>query len=84
MVGRRRARQRAEERAEAAERRALIGLLEHVVTEEHEIVTMLVGRDASSGVADAAGAWLAEHRPAVTLQVADGGQPLYPYLVGSE
>jgi hypothetical protein len=28
--------------------------------------------------------WLAAHRPAVEVEVHDGGQPLYPFLFGAE
>jgi len=64
--------------------KALISLLDAVVSPDHEIVTLFTGQGARPDVATDAAAWLAEARPKVTLQVAEGGQPLYPYLIGSE
>jgi len=59
-------------------------LLDEVVEGHHEIVTMIVGADADAAVTEAAGAWLAEERPDTDLQVVEGGQPVYRYLIGAE
>jgi dihydroxyacetone kinase-like predicted kinase len=68
----------------AAHQKALLALLDEVVEGHHEIVTMIVGADADAAVTEAAGAWLAEERPDTDLQVVEGGQPVYPYLIGAE
>jgi hypothetical protein len=63
---------------------ALVGLLDALVTDDHEIVTLIEGEGASAGVTRHATQWLAEHRPDVEAEIHHGGQPLYPYLVGVE
>jgi len=84
VVGKDRLRGRVDARAGKSELKALISLLDAVVSPDHEIVTLFTGQGARPDVATDAAAWLAEARPKVTLQVAEGGQPLYPYLIGSE
>jgi dihydroxyacetone kinase-like predicted kinase len=84
VVGSRRAGARLDRRAESAEIEALVSLLEAVVQPRHEIVTVFTGDGSRPGVTLAATEWLSEHRPGATVQVADGGQPLYPYLIGAE
>ena len=63
---------------------ATVALLEKLVTPGREIVTVVEGKDASSGHTDVIHAWLDEHRPDVQVEVHRGGQPLYPYLFGVE
>ena len=63
---------------------ATVALLEHLVEPGREIVTVVEGRDASSGHTDVIHAWLDERRPGVQVEVHHGGQPLYPYLFGVE
>ncbi len=63
---------------------ASIDLLETLVTDEHELVTIIVGSDGTEPEASAMTEWLAEHRPDVEVEVHDGGQPLYPYCFGIE
>jgi dihydroxyacetone kinase-like predicted kinase len=79
-----RRRRRGEERRAAAFERALIGLFEEVVGPEAEVVTLVTGRDAEPAVTEAARRWLSAERPEVVADVVDGGQPLYPYLIGVE
>ena len=55
-----------------------------IVDDETEVVTMLTGADADPAVVMAAEAWLARHRSEAEFDVHDGGQPLYPYVVGAE
>jgi dihydroxyacetone kinase-like predicted kinase len=71
-------------RRERSERRALLLLLGHVVAEDHEVVTLFAGSEADPGAIEAALEWVAAERPGVGIQVIDGGQPLYPYLIGAE
>jgi DAK2 domain fusion protein YloV len=59
-------------------------LLEVLVTDEHEIVTVIEGEGASPADTRAITEWLDEHRPEVSAEVHHGGQPLYPYLFGIE
>ena len=63
---------------------AATALLEHLITPEREIVTVIEGAQATVSVTEAIRAWLADERPGVTVEVHRGGQPLYPYLFGVE
>jgi uncharacterized protein len=63
---------------------AAIALLDHLVGDEHEIVTIIEGEGSSAGATRRITEWLAEHRPGAAPEVHHGGQPLYPYLVGVE
>jgi DAK2 domain fusion protein YloV len=63
---------------------AACALLDHLITRDREIVTIITGRDASIAHTDALLAWLGENRPEVQVEVHRGGQPLYPYLFGVE
>jgi DAK2 domain fusion protein YloV len=65
--------------AEAATR-----LLDRMVTDDHEIVTVIEGEGATPADTRAITEWLGENRPGVTPEVHHGGQPLYPYLFGVE
>ncbi|MGH9234835.1 MAG: DAK2 domain-containing protein [Acidimicrobiales bacterium] len=65
--------------AEAATR-----LLDVLVTDDHEIVTVIEGEGATAADTRTITEWLGEHRPAITPEVHHGGQPLYPYLFGIE
>ena len=63
---------------------AIQSLLEQLVTDSSEIVTVVEGTDASAGSTDLVRAWLEANRPDATVEVHRGGQPLYPYLFGVE
>tara|TARA_B100000700_G_scaffold230530_1_gene254908 strand:- start:1089 stop:2681 length:1593 start_codon:yes stop_codon:yes gene_type:complete len=63
---------------------ALTGLLDDLVDDDHEIVTVISGEDAEAETTAAALAWLEAERPGVEVEVHNGGQPLYPYYVGVE
>ena len=63
---------------------ALTGLLDDLVDDDHEIVTVISGEDAEAETTSAALAWLEAERPGVEVEVHNGGQPLYPYYVGVE
>jgi dihydroxyacetone kinase-like predicted kinase len=62
----------------------LLGVMGSLVTEDSEVVTIITGEDADPAVVEALTAWLAGAHPDVEVEVHDGGQPLYPYLVGVE
>ena len=59
-------------------------LLGTLVTPGREIVTIVLGADATGADTDAIVAWLDDQLPQVTVEVHRGGQPLYPYLFGVE
>lgn len=63
---------------------ACTGLLEVLVDDGCEIVTLIEGDGASAGVTRQVTEWLAEHCPDVEAEIHHGGQPLYPYLIGVE
>ena len=59
-------------------------LLDVLVTDDHEIVTVIEGEGSSAAVTRHLTMWLQEHRRGVTTEIHHGGQPLYPYLFGIE
>jgi len=59
-------------------------LLKHIVTDSRELLTIIVGVDATADITERIVAWAGEHFPAVASEVHRGGQPLYPYLFGVE
>ena len=63
---------------------AACGLLEHIVGDHHEIVTLICGAEAAEADTAALAGWLSDNRPGVELEVHAGGQPLYHYYVGVE
>ncbi len=63
---------------------ASITLLEQLVNDEHEILTIIEGDGASNASTRAVTEWLGDTHPDVTAEVHHGGQPLYPYLFGLE
>jgi dihydroxyacetone kinase-like predicted kinase len=63
---------------------AVVGLLEAIVADDDEIVTIIEGEGALAADTRHITAWLSEHRPELAVEVHRGGQPLYPYLVGVE
>lgn len=63
---------------------AACALLDALVGDEHEIVTVIEGEGASAAVTRQITEWLGEHRPEVSAEVHHGGQPLYPYYFGVE
>ncbi|MDP1821416.1 MAG: DAK2 domain-containing protein [Acidimicrobiales bacterium] len=63
---------------------AATALLDVLVGEEHEIVTIIEGEGATAACTRCITEWLGEHRPGATAEVHHGGQPLYPYLFGIE
>jgi uncharacterized protein len=63
---------------------AACALLDAVVTDRHELVTVIEGDGATPANTRRITQWLAEERPNVAVEVHHGGQPLYPYLFGIE
>ena len=63
---------------------AATGLLEKLLTSEHELVTVLEGEDATPEDSRRIHEWLEANRPGLAAEIHDGGQPLYPYLFSIE
>jgi len=59
-------------------------LLDHIIDESGELLTVVTGADAAQSDTDQIIAWLGDNRPDVGVEVHRGGQPLYPYLFGVE
>ena len=59
-------------------------LLAHLVDDDSEIVTVLVGGDAPAAETQRIREHIELQFPHVEVEFHDGGQPLYPYLVGVE
>jgi dihydroxyacetone kinase-like predicted kinase len=68
--------------ASAAE--AACALVDRLIDEDSEIVTVLVGIDARAPETQRVREHLATRHPHVEIEVHEGGQPLYPYLIGVE
>jgi dihydroxyacetone kinase-like predicted kinase len=63
---------------------AAISLLNALVADHHEIVTIIEGEGATAAITRRIADWLDQHRPNVAPEIHHGGQPLYPYLFGIE
>jgi hypothetical protein len=59
-------------------------LLNALLTDDHEIVTVLEGDGATAGATRQMTEWLGEEYPEVMVEVHHGGQPVYPYLFSIE
>ncbi|MGZ6966708.1 MAG: DAK2 domain-containing protein [Acidimicrobiia bacterium] len=63
---------------------AALALVSSLVTDDSEIVTVLAGADARGAETERVRAQVAVAHPHVEVEVHEGGQPLYPYLIGVE
>jgi dihydroxyacetone kinase-like predicted kinase len=63
---------------------AVSTLLSKLVDDDSEIITVLVGADAKQSETDRIREHVQFTFPHVEVEFHDGGQPLYPYLVGVE
>lgn len=59
-------------------------LLELLVTDDHDLVTIIEGDGSTAATTRRITEWLHAERPDVEIEVHQGGQPLYPYLFGIE
>ncbi len=59
-------------------------LLGRLITDDHEIVTLIEGEDSTVGDTRRITEWLTEEHPDVVCEVLHGGQALYPYFIGIE
>ncbi|MCY4135921.1 MAG: DAK2 domain-containing protein [bacterium] len=63
---------------------AATGLLAEIIDDGHELVTVIAGADAVSADVGEVSSWLAEHHPAIEVEIHEGNQPLYPFYFGVE
>ena len=63
---------------------AALDLLQTLIGDEHEIVTIIEGQDCPQEVTKDLLAWLSNDKPEIEVEVHSGGQPLYPYYFGIE
>jgi uncharacterized protein len=63
---------------------AAIALVEKLIDDDSELVTVLLGADARPGETDRLRDHLGLAHPQVEVEVHAGDQPLYPYLIGVE
>jgi DAK2 domain fusion protein YloV len=63
---------------------AAMALLDAIVGDDAELVTVVTGCDADDDVTAQIRGWLGDHHGSVHVEVHRGGQPLYPYLFGVE
>ena len=59
-------------------------LLSRLLDPTHELVTLIEGEGRTFADTRRIEEWLSEEHPDVALEVHQGGQPLYPYLLGIE
>lgn len=59
-------------------------LLDHLIDDSRELLTIVTGVDATQSNTDQISAWVSEKHPDIAIEVHAGGQPLYPYLFGVE
>ncbi len=63
---------------------AVVNLLDSIVGDDAELITVITGDGEDADVTEAITGWLSDHHAAVGVEVHVGGQPLYPYLFGVE
>jgi len=63
---------------------AACNLLDLLVGEDHDLVTIIEGEGSGAADTRRITEWLKEARPLVETEVHHGGQPLYPYLFSIE
>jgi DAK2 domain fusion protein YloV len=63
---------------------AAMTTLDLLVTADRELVTLIHGEGASPAEVAALRDWLQVARPSIEIELHDGGQPLYPFLFGTE
>ena len=68
----------------ASAAQAATGLLAEIIDDGHELVTVIAGADAASADVGEVSSWLAEHHPAIEVEIHEGNQPLYPFYFGVE
>ncbi|MGA3146635.1 MAG: hypothetical protein ABSF33_04040, partial [Acidimicrobiales bacterium] len=59
-------------------------LLDVLVTDRHDLVTIIEGEGSGAADTRRITEWIKDQRPNVEIEVHHGGQPLYPYLFSIE
>ncbi|HCZ1124623.1 TPA: fatty acid kinase catalytic subunit FakA [Staphylococcus aureus] len=59
-------------------------LLNEMLAEDSEILTVIIGQDAEQAVTDNMINWIEERYPDVEVEVQEGGQPIYQYFFSVE
>ncbi|HCZ7859034.1 TPA: fatty acid kinase catalytic subunit FakA [Staphylococcus aureus] len=59
-------------------------LLNEMLAEDSEILTLIIGQDAEQAVTDNMINWIEEQYPDVEVEVHEGGQPIYQYFFSVE
>ncbi|HDG5481108.1 TPA: fatty acid kinase catalytic subunit FakA [Staphylococcus aureus] len=59
-------------------------LLNEMLAEDSEILTVIIGQDAEQAVTDNMINWMEEQYPDVEVEVHEGGQPIYQYFFSVE
>ena len=59
-------------------------LLKEMISDEHEIVTLVTGEDSNQKETDEITAWVDAEYEVIEVEVHAGGQPLSPYYIGIE
>ncbi|HHE5975779.1 fatty acid kinase catalytic subunit FakA [Staphylococcus aureus] len=59
-------------------------LLNEMLSEDSEILTVIIGQDAEQAVTDNMINWIEEQYPDVEVEVHEGGQPIYQYFFSVE
>ncbi len=59
-------------------------LLNEMLAEDREILTVIIGQDAEQAVTDNMINWIEEQYPDVEVEVHEGGQPIYQYFFSVE
>ncbi|HEA0039638.1 TPA: fatty acid kinase catalytic subunit FakA [Staphylococcus aureus] len=59
-------------------------LLNEMLAEDSEILTVIIGQDAEQAVTDNMTNWIEEQYPDVEVEVHEGGQPIYQYFFSVE
>jgi DAK2 domain fusion protein YloV len=63
---------------------ATTNLLDSLIDEDHELVTLIAGSGATEAGTSLIEAWLEENHPDCDLEIHNGEQPLYHYYLGIE
>ncbi|MDA9359969.1 DAK2 domain-containing protein [bacterium] len=63
---------------------ATTSLIESLLAEDHELLTLIAGDDATEAGTSLIEAWLEDHHPDIDIEVHQGEQPLYHYYLGIE
>jgi DAK2 domain fusion protein YloV len=63
---------------------AVISLVDRLIDDDAELVTVVVGAEAERGETDRITSHIEAAHPDVEIELHQGDQPLYPYLVGVE